>query len=302
MCPLRTICPAAVPRSARGSLAVVAAALLAVVTGTTAAARADGHRDAGPLPERMADTGGGSQLITAEAPDTGATAGRLTWWDRRGGGWVAVGSATARFGSGGLVEGRTRTQGKSTTPVGLYDLPYAFGTARAPAGTRYAYRPVTAASWWCQDNAARAYNRWVEGLPPDCRAAEAERLADYRAQYGLALVIGFNYDRPVRGRGAGIFLHVNGAGATAGCVSVPADAMRAVLAWADPARRPHIAIGTETGPAAVTAVTAATSVTAAASAASATTGPAALPAPSVPTSVPASVPASVQAFEKSDKY
>ncbi|MGW8765981.1 hypothetical protein ACWGN5_26135 [Streptomyces sp. NPDC055815] len=132
-----------------------------------------------PLPERMADTGGGSQLITAEASDTDSTTGTLTWWDRRGG-------------------------------------------------------------------------RWVEGLPRDCRAEEAERLASYGTQYAYALVIGFNYERPVRGRGAGIFLHVNGRGATAGCVSVPEDAMRAVLAWADPARRPHIAVGTRGGPTAIT--------------------------------------------------
>jgi L,D-peptidoglycan transpeptidase YkuD (ErfK/YbiS/YcfS/YnhG family) len=65
------------------------------------------------------------------------------------------------------------------------------------------------------------------------------------------LVIGFNYHHPVRGRGAGIFLHVNGKGATAGCVSVPEDAMRRILQWADPARGPHIAIGTAGGTTAI---------------------------------------------------
>ncbi|MEU8758334.1 L,D-transpeptidase family protein [Streptomyces sp. NPDC048659] len=204
------------------------------------------------LPERMADTGGGSQLITAEAPGLDATTGTLTWWDRRGGRWVKAGSAPARFGANGLAEGAARRQGTNTTPTGLYRLPYAFGTERAPAGTAYRYARVTDRSWWCQDNASRAYNRWVEGLPRDCRAGEAEHLVEYRTQYAHALVIGFNYDRPVRGRGAGIFLHVNGRGATAGCVSVPADAMRRVLAWADPARRPHIAVGTRGGPTAIT--------------------------------------------------
>ncbi|MFI0927320.1 L,D-transpeptidase [Streptomyces sp. NPDC021012] len=206
-----------------------------------------------PLPERMADTGGGSQLITAEAPDADSTTGTLTWWDRRGGRWVAVGSAPARFGARGLTEGASRRQGTSTTPTGLYRLPYAFGVRAGPGGTRFPYARVTDRSWWCQDNASRAYNRWVEGLPRDCRAGESEHLASYGTQYAYALVIGFNYERPVRGRGAGIFLHVNGRGATAGCVSVPAEAMRAVLAWADPARRPHIAVGTRGGPTAITA-------------------------------------------------
>lgn len=205
-----------------------------------------------PLPERLADTGGGSQLITAEAPSTASTTGTVTWWNLRRGSWVAVGSAPARFGANGLAEGASRTQGTDTTPTGLHTLPYGFGVAAAPAGTRYPYRRVTGRSWWCQDNAARAYNRWVEPRPADCRAGEAEHLITYPAQYARALVVGFNYDRPVRGRGAGIFLHVDGRGATAGCVSVPAAAMDRILAWADPARRPHIAIGTASGPTAIT--------------------------------------------------
>jgi L,D-peptidoglycan transpeptidase YkuD (ErfK/YbiS/YcfS/YnhG family) len=111
---------------------------------------------------------------------------------------------------------------------------------------------VRADSWWCQDNASRSYNRWTEPRPADCRAAESEHLITYRTQYAHALVIGFNYRRPVRDRGAGIFLHVNGRGATAGCVSVRAGDMRRVLAWARPAQRPHLAIGTAGGRTAIT--------------------------------------------------
>ncbi|MEE4490459.1 L,D-transpeptidase family protein [Streptomyces sp. BE230] len=205
-----------------------------------------------PLPLRLAGTGGGSQLITAEAAGTASTTGTVTWWSLRAGRWVAAGSAPARFGANGLTEGASRKQGTNTTPTGLYELPYAFGVKAARPGTRYPYRRVTNRSWWCQDTAARAYNRWVEPRPADCRAAEAEHLITYPTQYARALVVGFNYDRPVRGRGAGIFLHVNGRGATAGCVSVPAAAMDRILAWADPARRPHLAIGTRSGPTAIT--------------------------------------------------
>ncbi|MFE1799523.1 L,D-transpeptidase [Streptomyces sp. NPDC059517] len=205
-----------------------------------------------PLPERMADTGGGSQLITAQAPRTSSTTGTVTWWNRRHGHWVKAGSAPARFGAKGLVEGGSREQGTNTTPTGLYDLPYAFGTEPAPEGTRTPYRPVRQTSWWCQDNDSRSYNRWTDPRPADCRAAESEHLISYGTQYAYALVVGFNYAQPVRGRGAGIFLHVNGRGATAGCVSVPKDAMRRILNWAEPARSPHIAIGTDDGPTALT--------------------------------------------------
>ncbi|MFE2099909.1 MULTISPECIES: L,D-transpeptidase [unclassified Streptomyces] len=205
-----------------------------------------------PLPSQLADTGGGTQLITAQAADTAATSGTVTWWDLRDGQWVQAGSAPARFGAKGLVEGQSRTQGTNTTPTGLYRLPFAFGIKTAPSGTRVEYRPVKESSWWCEDVDSTEYNRWVDPLPADCRASESEQLSSYGTQYAYGLVIGFNYDEPVRGRGAGIFLHVNGKAATAGCVSVPEDAMQRILEWADPGRKPHVAIGTTDGATAIT--------------------------------------------------
>ncbi|MEU6144838.1 L,D-transpeptidase family protein [Streptomyces sp. NPDC047081] len=205
-----------------------------------------------PLPARMADTGGGTQLITAVAAKASSTTGTVTWWDLRNGQWVKAGSAAARFGAKGLVEGTERKQGTNTTPTGLYDLPFAFGIKAAPSGTTYKYRAVHSSSWWCEDNDSRSYNRWTEPLAADCRASESERLGAYPTQYAYALVIGFNYRTPVRKRGAGIFLHVNGRGATAGCVSVAGDAMKAILKWATPGKKPHIAIGTTGGSTVIT--------------------------------------------------
>ncbi|MFJ9040662.1 L,D-transpeptidase [Streptomyces sp. NPDC102406] len=228
--------------------AVALCAALGAVPGAPAAAVSSV-----PVPARMADTGGGTQLITARAPRASSTRGTVTWWDRRADGrWAKAGSAPARFGAKGLVEGARRVQGTNTTPTGLYGLPFAFGNAAAPTGTSVPYRPVRRTSWWCQDNDSRSYNRWTQPRPRDCRAAESEHLADYPAQYAHALVIGFNYHRPVRGRGAGIFLHVNGRGATAGCVSVPRTDMRRILRWVRPGRSPHIAIGTDGGATALT--------------------------------------------------
>jgi len=230
-------------RTALAAGALVSASLL--VLGAAPAASP-------PLPSRMADTGGGTQLITAVAPSTGSTTGTLTWWDRRGDQWVKAGSTSARFGAKGLVEGASRKQNTNTTPTGLYDLPYAFGVKAPPAGLLYKFRSVRQSSWWCEDNASRSYNRWVDPRPADCRASESEQLASYETQYAYALVVGFNYHQRVRGRGAGIFLHVNGRGATAGCVSVPSDAMQQILTWVRPWSAPHIAIGTESGSTAIT--------------------------------------------------
>lgn len=236
-------------RTAPAATALAAALALAaaVTTAGSAAARTPSFPRPLPLPLTMVNDGGGSQLIIATAPSPGATSGTLTWWERSGGTWRAVGTAPARFGSHGLTEGATRKQNTGTTPTGLYGLPFAFGNSAAPAGGTLPYRRVTASSWWCEDTASASYNRWVSPLPSDCRASESEHLADYPVQYAHAVLIDFNYAAPVKGRGAGIFLHVNGSGATAGCVSVPADALDRVLAWLNPAAHPHIAIGTTGG-------------------------------------------------------
>ena len=188
-----------------------------------------------PLPARMADTGGGSQLVTAQAARTGSTTGTVTWWDRRDGRWVAAGSAAARFGSKGLADGRLAQAGH------VHDTHRACTACPTPSGSspRPAARPPPTGACTRTPGGARtttpaSYNRWTEPRPADCRAAESEHLVSYATQYAHAFVIAYNYDRPVRGRGAGIFLHVNGRGATAGCVSVPADAMRRILRWAEP--------------------------------------------------------------------
>lgn len=230
------------------TLAAAAAVTTAVTFGAGNAVAGSGGPATVPLPLALADTGGGTQLITATAPSLAATSGTLTWWEKTAQGtWRPAGTAPARFGAHGLADGRTRVQNTLTTPTGLYGLPFAFGNSAAPSGTTLPYRKVTPTSWWCEDTRSTSYNRWVSPLPQDCRASESEQLAHYTTQYAHAVLIDFNYAKPVKGRGAGIFLHVNGSGATAGCVSVPADAMTRITAWLKPAAEPHIVIGTRAG-------------------------------------------------------
>lgn len=227
------------------TLTAIAAIAATLATGHLPRAAPPGFGSA--LPQVLKDTGGGTQVITAVAPGLTSTSGTLVWWEKTGGAWRQVGTAAARFGAHGLADGATRKQNTGTTPTGLYGLPLAFGNSAAPAGTTLPYRAVTPAAWWCEDVPSASYNRWVSPLPKDCRASESEHLADYPTQYAHAVLIDFNYAKPVKGRGAGIFLHVNGSGATAGCVSVPADAMARILAWLRPSAKPHIVIGTTGG-------------------------------------------------------
>ncbi len=193
-------------------------------------------------PYGMADTGGGSQLITVVGPRFGSRDGLLIWWQQVGDSWQEVDRTPARFGWNGLKLGTARHERSNTTPTGLFSLPFAFGKAANP-GTAMPYRKIRWNTYWCSDSRSHVYNRWRTGLPSDCQAARAEHMTKF-ATYVYGLATGFNYANPVPGRGSAIFVHAFGAAYTAGCVSIKRRALVRLLQWLSPASNPHIAIGT----------------------------------------------------------
>ncbi|MGH3505543.1 MAG: L,D-transpeptidase family protein [Nocardioidaceae bacterium] len=189
------------------------------------------------------------QVITVNK--TGATYARVTFWWRKPGHWIKRWrTRNARIGYGGMVAPHRRRQGTGTTPTGTYTITESFGNSHKPAHTHVPFHRVRRGDYWVEDNASRYYNqlrnksqggfRWR--LPPG-NVNSSERLRAYPVQYRWALVINFNRPHPVRHRGAGIFLHINGSGATAGCVSVPVWYLRRTMRHMRPRWDPRIAIG-----------------------------------------------------------
>lgn len=175
---------------------------------------------------------------------------RVTLWRLAGDHWLEERQvADGRIGYGGLVRGDRRRQGSGTTPLGTSRLIWSFGTHARQDDWKLRHRTIRRGDFWVQDNASAYYNRYRNqrqggfraGLPSSDPNA-SERLTDYRSQYEYALVLDYNREQ-VRHRGAGIFLHVNGGGATAGCVSAPRAFLRLLMRRLDPARRPVIAVG-----------------------------------------------------------
>ncbi|MFD6415738.1 L,D-transpeptidase family protein [Streptomyces sp. NPDC060194] len=110
------------------------------------------------------------------------------------------------------------------------------------------YTRINSSHWWVQDPESAHYNSLRTEADADFPLVESgdrgsEHLINYPTQYAKALVINFNRWPATPGRGAGIFLHVNGNGATAGCVSVPRASMDRIMAWIEPGAHPRIAIG-----------------------------------------------------------
>lgn len=171
--------------------------------------------------------------------------------------WVAALPAQAgRVGSHGMHDATTRLQSTGTTPAGIFTLPTTFGGAPDP-GTAMPYRRFDSNDWWPYDPLdPTTYNVYQSSRPSSARwrTTWAERLADYYAgsdrQYAYAAVVGYNLPAPYQAantrKGGGIFVHVNGTAATAGCISVTEPAMVATLRWLDPAANPAIVIGPTT--------------------------------------------------------
>ncbi|MEU9476338.1 L,D-transpeptidase family protein [Streptomyces sp. NPDC048191] len=194
-----------------------------------------------PVP---ASPGNATQLITVQASGSYAT---VTAWAKGSSGWKAQFTTTAgRVGANGVVPGSTRRQGTYTTPAGTYTLTEGFGVEAG--GTSMPYTRVNSTHWWVEDPESAHYNSMRTAAGADFPLTESgdrgsEHLVDHPVQYAKALVVDFNRWPAVPGRGAGIFLHVNGQGATAGCVSVPRATMDLIMGWIRPGAHPRIAIG-----------------------------------------------------------
>jgi len=191
---------------------------------------------------------GTTQVVTVN--HTSGYYARVSLWSLVDGHWTCVLHTTdGRIGYGGLVAGAKRVQNTGTTPLGTYRLLGSFGTHPRKPRWHLRYRKIKPGDYWVGDNASRYYNRYrnkAKGgfrwrLPAD-DANGSEHLADYPVQYEYAINTGFNRQQ-VRHRGSAIFLHVNGSGSTAGCVSVPRWFMRSLFVRLRPARHPEIAIG-----------------------------------------------------------
>jgi len=184
----------------------------------------------------LASTG---KALVVTATKWGTSYATATAWQRdAAGGWqVAYGPVPARLGWAGFAENRVR--GSGTTPVGVFTLGTSFGPGGNP-GSGLPWRQFDGEDWWVYDPAdPSTFNTWQRGHAVDAlwRTNEAEHLADYGGQYAYAAVINFNIPVVSTRSGGGIFLHVNGPGATAGCVSLRAADMLNVLRWLDGSAR-----------------------------------------------------------------
>lgn len=121
------------------------------------------------------------------------------------------------LGKGGVTQ--DKKEGDGATPAGRFPLQQVFVRSDIVQNlrTKLPVREIQKNDGWCDDPADLNYNRLV-ALP---YAAQAESLWKDDDTYAIVVVIGYNDDPPVPGKGSAIFMHVarDGYPPTEGCIA-----------------------------------------------------------------------------------
>jgi L,D-peptidoglycan transpeptidase YkuD (ErfK/YbiS/YcfS/YnhG family) len=189
--------------------------------------------------------GAARQLLVVSVDRKIDTVGRLSTYEMTNGVWARVlGPVEARVGRSGIKS--NRREGDGSTPVGSFGLIGSFGWGKR-ALAKFPYRAVRRGDCWVSNSSQASYNRRINSATCGYPNEDLWRIAR-GGSYDMAVISDFNYERPIRGKGSAIFLHVHSytkqgrSKPTSGCVSVVKSAMSKILEWLDSAKSPRIVI------------------------------------------------------------
>jgi L,D-peptidoglycan transpeptidase YkuD (ErfK/YbiS/YcfS/YnhG family) len=173
--------------------------------------------------------GDATQVVSVMS--TGGSNATMDIYQRTAAGWQALRSGIpTHVGSAGMAP-----QAKSevpATPMGVYTLDSAFGTAPNP-GTGLPYTQVGPNHWWSGDDHSPTFNSMQVCQKAQCpfNTAESENLQI--PQYKHAVVMGVNKNK-TPGGGAAFFFHTTDGKPTEGCVAVDDAQLVSIMKWLRP--------------------------------------------------------------------
>jgi L,D-peptidoglycan transpeptidase YkuD (ErfK/YbiS/YcfS/YnhG family) len=202
--------------------------LCALVAGLTTApvARAE------LVPWFAPNVGAATQVISVVG--VGGSNAKVDVYERTAAGWQAdAAGIPAHVGSAGMAP--ETHDGQMLTPMGVFTLDFAFGTAPNPGGGLQ-YVQVDRDHWWDGDMKSPTYNTMQvckkAQCPFDTNPSSGTENLDI-PQYKHAVVMGVNKQR-VPGNGGAFFLHTSDGGPTAGCVSIDDQTLVGIMKWLRP--------------------------------------------------------------------
>ena len=173
--------------------------------------------------------GAATQVVSVVG--VGGSDAKIDVYRRTAAGWQpAAAGIAAHVGSAGMAP--QAKSGYPATPMGVYTLDYAFGTAPNP-GSGLPYVQVGPDHWWSGDDESPTFNTMQvckrDRCPFDTSASENLEIP----QYKHAVVMGVNKAH-VPGNGAAFFFHTTDGNPTEGCVAIDDDTLVQIVRWLRP--------------------------------------------------------------------
>ena len=146
----------------------------------------------------------------------------------------------------GITPSEKKKEGDMSIPAGFYTLSQAFGYER-DIDTKLDFVTLNYDHVWICDSTDDLYNQMVEDKDNKYKRNPNELLKRSDHLYKYVIVIGYNINPTIKGKGSAIFIHVERRenSATAGCIAISEEAIKKLLEWLDPAMHPHIYISSK---------------------------------------------------------
>jgi L,D-peptidoglycan transpeptidase YkuD (ErfK/YbiS/YcfS/YnhG family) len=174
--------------------------------------------------------GNATQVVSVAS--TGGSNATMDIYQRTAAGWQALRTGVpTHVGSAGMAP--QARSGVPATPMGVYTLDSAFGTAPNPGGG-LPYTQVTGQNyWWSGDDHSPTFNSMQVCPKAQCpfNTADSENLNI--PQYKHAVVMGVNKNK-AQGGGSAFFFHTTDGHPTEGCVAVDDAQLVSIMKWLQP--------------------------------------------------------------------
>ena len=164
--------------------------------------------------------------------------------ERNEDGWVVIDSlcGPCNVGRKGFAAYGKKAEGDKKSPTGIYTITHYFSKFPKFEADLEKIK-VTGKTIWVDDPKDKLYNKYCE--QNDANPKQGEKLIRQDGQYDYVMVINYNTENPVRGKGSAIFFHVwtRLGGGTAGCVAVEKQHILKLFKWIDAEKQPMILMG-----------------------------------------------------------
>ena len=156
--------------------------------------------------------------------------------------WVVKqGSIEAGIGKNGFALPFYKVEGDGKSPTGIYRLGKLFSYEKQ-TNTLLENQQTTKDDKWIDDVNSADYNKHIRGAT---EAKSYENLLMNTDAYKYCMVIEYNTNPVIKGKGSAIFFHLalKPASFTAGCVAIKEEYMKLMVNWLDPKQNPTIIMG-----------------------------------------------------------